>query len=217
MIFVKHSELEGTHAFLSPSNHAWVNYSNEKLAQVYLNLQAKERGTQLHEYADMAIRLGRRQPKSRETLCMYVNDAIGYGMHPEQPLFYSYNCYGTADSIVYRKNVLRIHDLKTGETKASMEQLYIYAALFCLEYGAYAEGLRKKGLNDIAIAEALKVRPEEVHFAPEKMDDIILRIYQFNDIKEDHPDPVVIRDLMNLIVEQDRVIQNLKAEETDHV
>lgn len=217
MIFVKHSELEGSHAFLSPSNNAWTNYSDEKLVQRYFSLQAVERGTELHEYACMAIRLNRRQPRSKETLCMYVNDAIGYRMTPEQPLFYSYNCFGTADSIAYRKNILRIHDLKTGENEASIKQLYIYAALFCLEYGAYADGLRKKGLNDIEIASALKLQPNEVHFDPQKMDDIVLRIYQFNDIKEDHPDPALIRDLMRLIIEDDRIIQNLKAEENDHV
>jgi hypothetical protein len=63
----------------------------------------------------------------------------------------------------------------------------------------------------------LKLRPNEVHFEPEKMDDIILRIYQFNDIKEEHPDPEEIRNLMNLIVDDDRIIQNLKAEEIDYV
>ena len=217
MIFIKHSELEGTHAFLSPSSNAWTNYSEEKLAQRYLSSKAVQMGTELHQFACDAIRLNRRQPKSKETLCMYVNDAIGFKMIPEQPLFYSYNCYGTADSIAYRHNILRIHDLKTGELEASMKQLYIYAALFCLEYGAYADGLRRKGLNDIEIAAALKLRPDEVHFEPEKMEDIVLRIYQFNDIKEDHPDPAVIRDLMHLIVEDDRIIQNLKAEEIDYV
>ena len=152
MIFIRHSELEGTHAFLSPSNNAWTNYSEEKLAQRYLTAQAVQRGTELHAFACDAIRLNRRQPKTKETLCMYVNDAIGFR-----------------------------------ELEAPMKQLYIYAALFCLEYGAYADGLRKKGLNDSEIADVLKLRPNEVHFAPEKMDDIVLRIYQFNDIKEEHP------------------------------
>ena len=217
MIFIRHSELEGTHAFLSPSNNAWTNYSEEKLAQRYLTAQAVQRGTELHAWACDSIRLNRRQPKTKETLCMYVNDAIGFRMTPECPLFYSYNCYGTADSIAYRNNTLRIHDLKTGEIEAPMKQLYIYAALFCLEYGAYADGLRKKGLNDSEIADVLKLRPNEVHFAPEKMNDIVLRIYQFNDIKEEHPDPATIRELMNLIIDDDRIIQNLKAEERDYV
>ena len=144
---------------------------------------------------------------------MYVNDAIGHKMTPEQPLFWSFNCYGTADAIAYRKNVLRIHDLKTGEIEAHMKQLYIYAALFCLEYGRKAAELRKKGYDDNDISRALGVRPNEVHFEPEKMDDIVLRIYQFNEFKEEHPEPQEIRNLMNIIVNHDRVLTNLKAEE----
>lgn len=212
MNFISHSDLEGTHAFLSPSQNAWTNYTDEKLEQRYLTAQAVERGTRLHEFAAEAIRLNRRQ-SGRDTLSMYVNDAIGYKMTPEQPLFYSFNCYGTTDAIAYKKNVLRIHDLKTGEIEAHIKQLYIYAALFCLEYGQKANELRKKGYSDNDIAQNLGVKASEIHFEPEKMDDICLRIYQFNDIKEEHPDPQEIRNLMNIIVHQDRILTNLKAEE----
>ena len=67
---------------------------------------------------------------------MYVNDAIGFRMRPEQPLFYSENCFGTADAISFdeKKKYLRIHDLKTGVGKVKLDQLLIYASLFCLEY-----------------------------------------------------------------------------------
>lgn len=212
MNFINHSDLEGTHAFLSPSQNAWTNYTDEKLEQRYLTAQAVERGTRLHEFAAEAIRLNRRQ-SGRDTLSMYVNDAIGYKMTPEQPLFYSFNCYGTTDTIAYKKNILRIHDLKTGEIEAHMKQLYIYAALFCLEYGQKANELRRKGYGDNDIAQILGVKVNEIHFEPEKMDDICLRIYQFNDIKEEHPDPQEIRNLMNIIVHQDRILANLKAEE----
>lgn len=212
MNFINHSDLEGTHAFLSPSQNAWTNYTDEKLEQRYLTAQAVERGTRLHEFAAEAIRLNRRQ-SGRDTLSMYVNDAIGYKMTPEQPLFYSFNCYGTTDTIAYKKNILRIHDLKTGEIEAHMKQLYIYAALFCLEYGQKANELRRKGYGDNDIAQILGVKVNEIHFEPEKMDDICLRIYQFNDIKEEHPDPQEIRNLMNIIVHQDRIVSNLKAEE----
>ena len=213
MNFEKHSELIGTHAFLSPSQNAWTNYTEEKLIQRYLNAKAVERGTLLHAYACDAITLNRHQPRSKETLCMYVNDALGYRMEPEQRLFYSYNCYGTADAICYRNNTLRIHDLKTGETEAHMKQLYIYAALFCLEYQQKVDELRKKGFGDIDIARKLDLRPEEIHFDPARMNDIVLRIYQNNEVQEDHPDPVDIQDLMKLIIEDDLVIQRLKAEE----
>ena len=57
-------------------------------------------------------------------------------MTPEVVLYFSDVCFGTADSIKFdeKKNFLRIHDLKTGVTPAHMEQLQVYAALFCLEY-----------------------------------------------------------------------------------
>ena len=213
MNFINHSELVGTHAFLSPSQNAWTNYTDEKLEQRYLATKAVERGTKLHEYACQAILLNCRQPRSEDTICMYVNDAIGYKMTPEQPLFYSFNCYGTADAICYRRNMLRISDLKTGETEAHMKQLYIYAALFCLEYGRKVSDLRKKGLGDNEIALTLGLKASEIHFEPEKMDDIILRIYQFNAIKEEHPDPQEIRNYMNIIINHDRILTNLKAEE----
>lgn len=212
MNFINHSDLEGTHAFLSPSQNAWTNYSDEKLVQRYLSAKAVERGTRLHEFAAEAIELNRKQ-SGKDTLSMYVNDAIGYKMKPEQPLFYSFNCYGTTDAIAYRRNILRIHDLKTGEVEAHMKQLYVYAALFCLEYRRYADELRKKGYGDNDIALALGVRANEVHFEPEKMEDIILRIYQFNEVKEEHADPLEVRNLMNIIIAHDRVLNNLKAEE----
>lgn len=212
MNFTEHSDLIGTHAFLSPSQNAWTNYTEEKLIQRYLSSKAVERGTRLHEFAAEAIELNRKQ-SGRDTLSMYVNDAIGYKMKPEQPLFYSFNCYGTADTIAYRRNILRIHDLKTGEVEAHMKQLYIYSALFFLEYGKLVSDLRKKGYGDNDISLMLGVRPNELHFEPEKTDDIVLRIYQFNEFKEDHPDPQEIRNLMNIIVDDNRVLMKLKAEE----
>ena len=69
-----------------------------------------------------------------EAVKCYINDGIGYKMITEQPLVYSKRIYGTADTIIFRNNLLRIHDLKTGSHEADIEQLEIYAALFCLEY-----------------------------------------------------------------------------------
>lgn len=69
-----------------------------------------------------------------ETIKHYVNDGISFKMKPEQKLVYSEFFYGTADAISYRNNRLQIHDLKTGDHPAPMEQLEVYAALFCLEY-----------------------------------------------------------------------------------
>ena len=134
MNFVKHSNLEGQHAFLGASTYHWINYTEEKVADAYAKYRAAQRGTVLHSFAAQCIKLGQRLPKSQKTLNMYVNDAIGYKMTPEQILYYSPNCFGTADAISFRGDMLRIHDLKTGESPTHMEQLMIYAALFCLEY-----------------------------------------------------------------------------------
>ena len=109
-------------------------FDEEKLIERYTTYEAAQRGTKLHEFAAACIELKQNLPRSAKTLNLYVNDAIGYHMEPEVVLYYSENCYGTADSISFQNNLLRIHDLKTGEIPAHIEQLEIYAALFCLEY-----------------------------------------------------------------------------------
>lgn len=182
MNFNTHSDLEGKHAFLSPSNYHWINYSDEKLADRYVAVRAAQKGTELHEFAHEAIRLGIRLPSSRKTLNMYVNDAIGYKMACEQPLYYSDNCYGHADTISFRRRLLRVHDLKTGVTGASHHQLEVYAALFCLEY---------------------VVTPFEI--------DIELRIYQNDDIRVFKPFPETIAMIMDKIVMFDQHIEILKV------
>jgi hypothetical protein len=183
MSFNSHFDLVGQHAFLSASKYHWINYDDEKLDTVWRNSQAAKRGTELHEFAHEAIRLGIKLPRTQKTLNMYVNDAIGYRMTPEQILFYSYNCYGTADTISYRHNVLRIHDLKTGEINGSVHQLEIYTALFCLEYG---------------------VKPGEI--------EIELRIYQSDSVESFVPEPEVIARIMGKIIGFDRRIEQLKVE-----
>ena len=130
-----HSRLQGQHAFLGASKYHWINYDAARIAESFINYQAKERGTRLHAYAAESIALGQKLPRSKKTLNSYVNDAIGFCMTPEVVLYYSENCYGTADTIHFANNFLRIHDLKTGLVPAHMEQLFIYDALFCLEYG----------------------------------------------------------------------------------
>lgn len=134
MNFNKHSRLEGQHAFLSASKYHWINYDEEKLALSYSKYSAIQLGTQLHELASQCIKLGVKLPRTKKTLNMYVNDAIGFKMTTEQPLYYSENCFGTADAISFKNGILRIHDLKTGVTPASIKQLEVYTALFCLEY-----------------------------------------------------------------------------------
>lgn len=181
MNFNEHWNVEGRHAFLSPSQYHWVNYDIGKLEERFFSSKAAELGSKLHEYASMAIKLGRKQPKNKDTLNMFINDALGYSMVSEQPLYYSENCFGTADAISFSKNVLRIHDLKTGVTPASMMQLQVYAAIFCLEYG--------KNPKDIEIR---------------------LRIYQSNQKEEFVPEPEEIQSLMDKIVEFDRLVEKFK-------
>ena len=118
MTFNDHSRLRGQHAFLSASKYSWINYDHDKLAVVYTNFMATQKGTELHEFAAKCIELGQKLPRSKKTLNNYVNDAIGFRMTPEQVLYYSDNCFGTADAICFRDDILRIHDLKTGAIPA---------------------------------------------------------------------------------------------------
>jgi hypothetical protein len=137
MRFSKHYSLaaSGGHAFLSASKYAWINYDEDKLDQVFAASLAAAKGDRLHALAHMLIREGVKLPRTQQTLNMYVNDAIGFRMTPEQILYFSDNAYGTADAVSFRKNKLRIHDLKTGVTPASFNQLLVYCAYFFLEYG----------------------------------------------------------------------------------
>ena len=136
MRFNRHSDLEGRHSFLSPSKYAWLRYDDSKLERMFLEHLAHIRGTEEHDYAARAIKLGHALPDVPKTMNLYVNDCIGWRMKPEVPLFWSDFCFGTADALGFNEHdqILRISDLKTGKTPTKMDQLLIYAALFCLEY-----------------------------------------------------------------------------------
>lgn len=183
VIFNRHFDLEGRHAFLSASKYSWINYDEEKLDKVYAASQAARRGDELHELAHRLIRLGVKLPGKTQTLNLYVNDAINYGMTPEQPLYYSENCFGTADAVSFRRNQLRIHDLKTGSTITSEHQLEVYAALFCLEY---------------------KFRPFDIRTE--------LRIYQSDEVRIYDADPDAIFHIMDKIVSFDKRINAIRQE-----
>lgn len=181
MNFNNHSKLKGSHAFLSASNYHWLNYTDDKLHEVYLNMLAKERGTRLHALAAELIEMGVKLPKTRNTLNLYVNDAIGFRLTPEQILYYSDNAYGTADAIGFRDGLLRVHDLKTGMVQASMNQLMVYDALFCLEYN---------------------YKPNEI--------EIENRIYQNNKVAVDNPNPDKIFEIIDTIIRFDKIIETTK-------
>ena len=114
MKFNNHYNLQGLHAAFPASQSSWLRYDDDKALEVYDNRKAAEMGSKLHAWAKDTIDLGIKQPRSNKTLCAYVNDAIGFKMSTEVVLYYSKYFFGTADAISFRKNILRIHDLKTG-------------------------------------------------------------------------------------------------------
>jgi hypothetical protein len=178
-----HSKLEGLHALLSPSSYYWTKYDREKLLDYKRTKDAAEIGTRYHELAKELIELNEPLPRKHKTFNMYVNDAIGFKMRPEQMLYYSQYCFGTADAISFKekKSFLRIHDLKTGiKVPAKLTQLEVYAALFCLEYD---------------------IRPADI--------EIELRIYQFDDILCGHPTAENIVPIMDQIILADKLYSEL--------
>ena len=187
MNFVKHSNLEGLHAPFSASQSHWLRYDDQKAMEVYVNKKAAEIGTRLHAWAKETIELGLKQPRSNKTICAYVNDAIGFGMSPEVVLFYSPRFFGTADAISFNNGKLRIHDLKTGKVgkiETHIEQLEVYAALFCLEY---------------------KVKPGDI--------DMELRVYKNDEVICHSPEVDSIARIMDKIIHFDKLLERLENEE----
>jgi hypothetical protein len=188
MSFRRNTRIIGQHAFLSPSNYYWLDYDEEKLRRVYFQKQQAARGDKLHSFAQQAIELGVRQADNGTTLSMYINDAIGFRMYPEVPLYYSEDCFGTADACGFREErgiyTLRISDLKTGLSPADMKQLKIYAGLFCFDY---------------------KFPPNDIQ--------IILRIYQNDAIEELIADPADIMMVMSRIKTQADLVAYLREED----
>ena len=182
MRFNNHTNLEGLHAPFGASKSSWLRYDDKKIIESYHSMKAKELGTRLHAWAAETIQLGIKQPRSNKTLSAYVNDAIGFKMDTEVVLFYSQYFFGTADAISFRNNFLRIHDLKTGSTPVKMEQLEIYAALFCLEY---------------------KIKPGEI--------DMELRIYQNDEILIHTPTAEDILPIMDKIIHCNKILENIEG------
>ena len=184
MQFNQHRNLSGMHAPFSPSSPSWLRYDDDKATEVYLNRKAAELGTRLHSWAAETIQLGIKQPRSKKTIYAYVNDAIGFKMNTEVVLFYSERFFGTADTICFRNNTLRIHDLKTGINPVKMEQLEVYAALFCLEY---------------------KIKPGDIN--------IELRIYQNDEVIYHNPTAEDIVPIMDKIVHLNKLLEKIESED----
>ena len=193
MKFNDHNKLEGLHAVFSASKPTWLRYDDERAIDIYSNRKAAEMGSILHKWAQDTINLKIKQPRSKKTIYAYVNDAIGFKMDTEVVLYYSPYFFGTADAISVRDNFLRIHDLKTGKKgkiESHLEQLEIYAALFCLEY---------------------KIKPNEIGME--------LRVYKddcvdgFRPPLCHEPDPQDILDIMDKIVHLSKLLERIDYKE----
>lgn len=220
MNYNKHFELEGKHAILSASKcTSWLEKEPQQVVDMSARAYATTIGTALHDIARKHIRRRIKLTKAAksevilsliedykipeyaiergidfdavyENIIFYVKDSINYRMIPEQILYYSENCFGTADAISSLDNVifnkkLQIHDLKTGTTLVHIDQLEVYAALFCLEYN---------------------IKPFDI--------DIELRIYQTskNEILCHHPAPDDIVHIMDQIITADKYVTKYKEE-----
>jgi hypothetical protein len=174
----QHFNLQGKHALLSGSQHSWLNYNADKAREFYKRSKKKEEGTYLHDLASRCIITRTKLAPLRKAINQFVNDAIGFGMESEKVLYYSDYVFGTADAISFKNNVLRIHDLKTGDGPVTkFTQLDIYSALFCLEYGV----------------NPLKIDIEE-------------RLYQGNQFTVNIPNGEDIKLIMNKIKELNEVL-----------
>lgn len=108
-------------------------------------------------------------------------------MDTEVVLYYSDYFFGTADAISFRKNVLRIHDLKTGTSgkiEEHLRQLYIYAAFFCLEY---------------------KIKPGDI--------DIEVRVYKKDEVLVSNPTAEDIVPIMDKIIHLNKLLEQIESEE----
>lgn len=214
MNFLSHSNLKGLHAPFSASQPYWLGKSIEENKERYVTKWIPTVGTVTHAFAESMINERIKLSKSDlkmykmylldnkeqcipryvvdyidiqalfSNLIPYVNDAIGFKMTAEQILMYSERFFGTADAISFNNNVLRIHDLKTGKGHVKIEQLMIYAALFCLEY---------------------KIKPGTIN--------IELRIYQNCEVMEHYPTAEDILPIMDQIVSQDRDMEKFMNKE----
>lgn len=192
-----HKEYEGKHALMGASNPHWLNYDSKAFENKYYSRYSQEIGTALHQLAHDCI-VGRIKlskhdthlvemalfkafiPKDAydpniilKTLMPFVNDAIGFHMSSEILLFVNEFCFGTTDAIVYNEyeKILRIHDYKSGSIPGKIEQIYIYMAMFCIEY----------------------------NIDPRKLNLIEARIYQNCECLIDNPPAEVILNIINII------------------
>lgn len=118
---------------------------------------------------------------------MFVCDSIGFRMESEQKLSVSKVIEGTADAVRFypKDNLLRISDLKTGSRPAKIEQVFIYAALYCYEN---------------------RLDPLKTNFEA--------RIYQNGEIYIEQPTGEEIKSLLNTILHINEVVSKFERGES---
>jgi hypothetical protein len=118
------------------------------------------------------------------TTKQFINDSIGFRMESEKRLTVSSMIYGTADAVRYytKENLLRVSDLKTGKRPAKIEQVFIYAALYCYEYN---------------------LKPLNTNFEA--------RIYQNGEIFIEQPSGEDIDDILKNILHKDEVAKKFEG------
>ena len=186
--------VSGQHAFLSPSSYHWFKDTEDELRSRYFSKQQTVRGVREHAFAAEAIELKLPQLDNGSTLNLYINDAIGFRMEAEVPLFYTEDCFGTADALSCREEhwpdgifmTLRVSDLKTGITPADMLQIDIYVAIFFLAYGKM-------------------FRPDQTR--------VVQRIYQNNQIFEHIPHHTEILTNMSRVRDAARQVAYFREED----
>lgn len=186
MQFNEHSRIKGRHAFLSPSQYSWTNYDTDKLRTRYRTVRAAAEGSEWHAYAAEAIELREWQADEVSTVGLYINECIRFNMQPEVVLYWTDNCFGTADAIGLKDRLLQIFDLKTGVSRTSPKQLEVYAAIFCMEYG---------------------VDPYDLEYD--------LRIFQHGEARCYTADPEYIDYIINQIIVFDEEINRIREEEEE--
>ena len=205
MIFQSFSNLDGKHAPFSPSQPYWLSDDEKGIVKRFQAMYASAIGTALHEFARKRIKYGKKLTKADknsaiidilesgvpksvvdsldfgfifENVQAYVNDAIGFRMTPEVHLYFSENFFGTTDAISFheKERKLRIADLKTGNTSPHIEQLIVYAALFCLQY-------KKDPKNfDICLSIYQKNQITEIETTPSDIQEVMDKVVTFDDI-----------------------------------
>lgn len=176
-------EFAATQIMLGHKQSSTKNIKESLETFIFQKYYSEEYDTLSETGKNLLINVGYLPKDVFETVKMYINDGIGFHMKPEQPLVYSELFFGTADTISFNNDILRIHDLKTGEKPAKMDQLEIYAALFCLEY---------------------KIRPGDIG--------IELRIYQHSDALYHKPEAIDILPIMDKIVGSNKALSKIEED-----